>query len=211
MGSRLFGVSADNEPEPFEWGHGYLLQEYGWGRRLMCSTDGDRIAFLERLMSRYPGPFQLKFILEDNQGVPEMPTGRYHSPLDLTATQISYFFHEFSEFLSTDGRHHLMISSATGGAVVYDQHDYFFVYGGIDELLQEFQAEGYTERDYRLGTHGHKVHSDVEPLRRLLRYWPWTWSQLEATDTSRHRVGLLRYAWLKVRAWWFDRTRKFPD
>jgi hypothetical protein len=206
----LLGESGDLSL--FSWGNGYEIQHSRWGRRLICSSETPGVDFLRRLVFRYPGPFGITYVLEDNDGAPEFRRGRYHSPNLLTRAQLEIFLDDFREFFEEDGRHHLMVSCAkTNGMVVYDQHDYFFVYGGVDELVPKLICEGYQAREYELGRHGHRIGEELEPLRMLMSFREWKWRPLEVTDTTRHRAGRLEFAMMKLRAIWYNRTKRTPE
>jgi len=194
-----------------QWGRGYELQEYGWGKRVRCSTDGDRIHFLLALLERYPGPFSVTYILEDATATPRVEEGRY-SRSGLTRNQVEFFLQTYSDFLQHDSRHHIFINCLSkAGAIFYDQHDYFYVYGSPDQLLLKLRSEGFLPMSYELGEHLHTFQNDPAPLYDLMEFWPWTYTPLELTDVTRPRIGLLRFAWLKLRACWFDRTSRAPD
>lgn len=208
--SKVWIESEPGSLEPFAWGKGYELQVHDWGRRLLCSTDGDRIDFFLRLAGRYPGPFGFTYILEDSCGG-AYPEGRYVYGDELSQTQLEFFLRQFGEFLSWDGRHHLMLYCRTTSAtIVYDQHDYYFVYGRVEELLRELEAEGHAPTSFVLGQHGHKMESDSAEFQRLMEFWPWIRQPLEITDTTPERVGWWQFTRMKIRAWWFKRTRKAP-
>jgi hypothetical protein len=210
--SRLSLLTESGDFVPHSWGNGYQDQQFRWGRRLICSSESAGVDFLSRLVFRYPGPYHVTYVLEDNDGAPEFRRGRYISPNALTEAQLRIFLDEFRQFLEEDGRHNLMIRCAkTDGTVVYDQHDYFFVYGGIGDLLRELVDEGYQPRTYGLGRHGHQIGHDIEPLQRLMAFRRWQGGPLEATDTPRHRAGLFDYVMMKLRAIWNDWTNRAPD
>lgn len=210
--TKLMLVDDQKQLQDFSWGNGYCVQEYRWGKRILCSTDGDRMEFFLRLVSRNPGPYGLTYILEDNDRTPDFRRGRYIANAPMTFDQLKYFTDEFHEFLCEDGRHHLMVHcKATGGAVIYDQHDYYYVYGQLDALEIELSREGFEPRGYELAIHGHLINQDPAELHRLMQFRPWMWRELEATDTSREQVGLWQYIKMKSRAKWYDWTRKAPD
>jgi hypothetical protein len=199
-----------NKPVPKIWGRGYELQEFRWGRRIRCSTDGDRVEFLRSLLDRYPGPFAITYVLEDKHRT-SYREGRYRSP-SLTRQQVDFFLEKFSDFIQNDGRHHIYVSCSTsGGAVIYDQHDFFFVYGSLDQHMLRLRSEGFRPTAYDLREHAHAIKGDSAALDELLRFWPWAYSPPEITDVTTSRIGILRFAWLKLKAWWHDRTRRVPD
>lgn len=209
---KLFILDEKGNRQPKQWGNGWLLQEFPWGRRILCSTVDDRMSFLLSLISAYPGPFKIAYVLEDNVGLEDAPMGRYEIK-DRTLVQVEHFVSEFGDLIQFDGRHHFHVG-CPDRTVVYDQHDYFLVYGDIDALQGLLIERGYRKLDYELGVHAHLMGPDVSPIRQLLDYWPWRWSGLEAPDTSAARVGKLEWFRLKVRAWrneWRCRLRGGSD
>ena len=170
------------------------------------------LTFLSGSLGDTPGPFLVTYVLEDNLKTPKFRRGRYVSSRSLSLPQTVYFLNEFRTFLAGDGRHGLIVNCLTSkGAVVYDQHDFFYVYGVLDSLIDELRSENCEERSYELPVHGHWIQDDSPELSRLMGFWHWTWKDLEATDTDSRREGLLRRIRMELRAWWFDRVNRTPD
>lgn len=167
---KLFVLDEQGNRQPKQWGNGWLLQEYSWGRRILCSTDDDRMSFMLSLISTYAGPYTVAYVLEDSAGLEGARMGRYEIG-DRTLVQVEHFLTEFGDLIQFDGRHHFHVG-CPDRTVVYDQHDYFFVYGDIDSLQSQLIERGYRELDYELGVHGHLMGPDVSLIRQLLDYWP---------------------------------------
>jgi hypothetical protein len=208
--AKLLAPDESGVMAPFTWGKAYRYETYYWGNRIMCSTDEDRIDWLVELASRYPGPFDLNYILEDESGRHNYPEGRYMKS-SVSLDQLKFFFHEFHDFLAFDGRHHVMVHcNTTRGMVVFDQHDYFYVYGGLDSLLQDLKQRGFIERSFVLGRHGHPIKEESPDLHRLMEFWPWNWRALEATDITKERLGFFQNLRLQIRSRWHSFTHRFP-
>lgn len=209
--TKLVLPGDQDEPLSFSWGMAFDLHDRPWGKRLMCSTDGDRMAFFLRLVARTSGPFDLVYVLEDNTNSPQFAKGRYLSNSPLTLDQVKYFADEFHDFLCDDGRHHLVTRcTATNATVVYDQHDYYYVYGEAAALAAELESEGFVSRTFELGIHGHRIDVDSAELPRLLELRPWIWQELEAPDTSADQVGSFAYLKMRIRAKWKEFKWKPP-
>lgn len=208
---RLLVYDSAGHLVPHTWGKKVQLQTPHFGKRLLCSTDGNPLEFLLWLLERKAGPYQLCFIQAHLRQPSRIKPCRYWSPKDLTRVQIKTFSEEFEGFLLNDGGYQLLVNCGDGRPIVFDDHDYFYIYGAVDDLYQTLKEQGWSEDSFSLGDHGHRISDNDGELKRLLAYWPWFKARIEATDVPLEHQPLWSRVKLKARAYWFDHTRGHKD
>lgn len=205
--AKLIITGPDGEPQPYKPRDAYVREQtYGvW--RLAVSTGRPRMDFMLECAARYPGPFWITYVME-SEGF-GMEPGRYHGPTGQTITQIGYFLHQFAPFLESDGRHHIWVScEATDGIIVYDQHDFFYLYQQLDEHESALAEAGFTnDFEYPFTEqHLHVFPPRTDGLEQeLWKFWDWHYGPLALSDTFRRDPNPVRRWWSsakeRIRLW----------
>ena len=205
--AKLYRAISPTELVPFVPDNQFQLSTTKLGTRLIFSTNEDRIEMFKHMLDLYPGPFFITVVVQEPHGALVTP-GRMYSERDKTRVQIDYFLDYFHDYISFGGMFHLWIScQSSDGIIVYDQHDYFFVYQRAQEAAAFFRERGYREQEIELEfDHAHSERIDIVPgTKEMLDYGNWMWSQLELTDVARPRAKSMQILILKFRHWFGTR------
>ena len=173
------------------------------GNRAFATTNLDRILVMKRLLDLFPGPFSLLLVIQEPNGA-FMHAGRYTSEEGKSRIHVDYFLDYFHDYISYDGFLHLWICcDSTGGKVIYDQHDWFNIYGKADESESVFRELGFVEREAeKLPPHAHCKRHDIYPgTKEMLEYGTWRLSPLELADVARPEKKSLLNSYLGIRSW----------
>ena len=175
-------LDEDGNPVPHNYGNVFFVQPCGNTQRLVIGPSTGQVRMLERLAALFdPQPIHLLYVLmlSHSGNAP----GRYQSPPLQTLAELNDFLETFSEFLETDGRHHLWISNGAD-LLVYDQHNVIFAYGSLAKFQAVLEAERYTNSPFWFpAPHTHAfspANADLET--RLLACLPWQRSELQPGD-----------------------------
>lgn len=165
----------DGSLVPYDWGNQFTVEEAAGDKRLLATTSTDRIAFLIEMLRPYPGPLIVCYVLiEDKPGLPMRP-GYYYSP-EVNLDQVIDFLTEFQDMFVYDGSQavHLLCKSS-GGLVVYDEHDLYFLYGDFSSQLELLRSRGYADGgDFCLDRHAHFFRDSFSLwIFELFKLWPW--------------------------------------
>jgi len=180
---------GDNAFEPLRWGDTYLQsgasQVLGSPMyRILVSVEGNRIDFIKEVLDRIPEPFGIYYI-------PIFPpsrrvkTGRYHSPQDLSRTQVKAFLDEFRDFLSDFGEHHIwIIGFRSDEKIVWESIDYFNLYLRSNEIIGELIHRGFMQGEFdHYRTFARRAPTENEDRsEEILRYFNWDRWPLEWED-----------------------------
>ncbi len=208
--AKLYRADSEEKIFPFQPENRVEFQSQDSGSRLIVSTSQDRIDFFKSIIDLFPGPYFITLVIQEPFGAFQQ-AGRYYSERDKTRLQIDYFLDYFHDFISYDGFHHLWITcESTDGIIVYDQHDYFFIYVKAEEARQKLLAEGFVEGDVRVDfPHMHRSRAEIVPgPKEILKYGSWYLSNLEIQDVATPERKTLRNYWLRIRNWNAQRKAK---
>lgn len=201
--AKIYRAESEDKILPFQPENRIQFQTQYSGSRAIISTDRDRIEFYKAILDLYPGPFFITLVIQQPFGAFQQ-AGRYHSDRGKTRIQIDYFLDYFHDFISYDGFHHLWVTcETTDGIIVYDQHDYFYVYAKAEEARQKFLAEGFVEGEVKVDfPHVHRSRTEIVPgAGEILKYGSWYLSNLEIQDVATPERKTLRNYWLRLRNW----------
>ncbi len=100
---------------------------------------------------------------------------RYEVSLGLD--QIHELLNSFEAFLGSDARHHVWFHSLEpgGGTIIWDEHNWLYYYGRLDQLEQSLTASGYHEQKPEIPfPHLHNESAENNPImEQLLSAYPW--------------------------------------
>ncbi len=181
----------------------YDLEETVLGTRLLVETKMDRVEMFKKLLDVYPGPFFLTVVVQEPYGAFKT-AGRYHSEYDKTRIQVDYFLDYFHDFICYSGFIHVWVTcQTTKGIVVYDQHDYYFVYEKALEAAEIVKGLGFVEGSINPDfAHAHSSRPDIHPgPEELLNYGNWRLESLQIQDVARPEEKTIRNMYLRFRNW----------
>lgn len=208
--AKLFQALDSESLVPFVPENVYERNETELGVRLLVSTSMDRIEMFKMLLDFYPGPFFVTVVVQEPYGAFDK-AGRYHGDYDKSRMQIDFFLDYFHDFISYSGFIHVWVTcQTTKGILVYDQHDYYFVYEKAEEAAEKLAGLGFQEG--KIGADFHHAHSsrpDIVPGgKELLEYGSWRLEGLEIQDVARPDKKTVKNAYLRLRSWWMTRRIK---
>jgi len=129
-------------------------------------------------------PLDLLYLLHTSRCGSEL--GRYQSP-PLKKETLRALANEFSEFLSTDGRHDVWLHSRSPeSTLVWDRDNLIHAYGPLDRFVEVLQREGLVEGDVSIPVpHTHHYHARFDDdERRILEHFEWTRTPLKPSDAQ---------------------------
>ena len=177
------------------------------GDRAIVSTTIDRIDLFKQFLNLFPGPFTILVVIQQPY-LAFKKRGRYTSESDKTHIQVEFFLDTFNDYISFDGFHDLWVCcESSNGKVIYDQHDWYYIYGKAREAENILRSLGFIEREVPLPPHhAHCQRHDIHPgTHELLDYTKWFLNPLLPSDVVRSfpktpKDLLTRYrSWLEFR------------
>jgi hypothetical protein len=174
-----FGRDKD---EQFRYHDAYELQTVAGTSRLAIGPSISHCELFLELASCLPEPLRVLYVLVLSRRQ-QHEEARYESG-PVSRQQIAAFATAFSEFLESDGRHHIWIAHPDVGTIVYDRHQTLYAYGPLDAYLTVLQRRGLQAGIVDVpAPHWHRYHPHFDDAEAaLIRYWPWRRAPLKESD-----------------------------
>lgn len=141
--------------------------------RILVATSGSATQLLTELLSFFPGPYRLVYLLVTP---PEGFEPMKYEANGVNQDQIVNLFDQFHDFLESDARHHLWIHSEGGrGTLICDEHDWVYAYGNLEAVEQFLLERGFKEEMPTIPfPHLHNESNANDPqMEALLRHFDW--------------------------------------
>lgn len=165
--------------------HGNLAQPTTRkGRAVWLFAPSDRhLDLLLSVGATFAPPLRFRYVLL--VALDRWKEGRYTHRQLLSLQSLSELLLPYADFLEQDARHHIIVETESGSdGIIYDQHNFLYVYGDGDslankELISRFK-EGHAEMP---SPHSHHYHEEFDRgLLDLLGADVWDYSELTEED-----------------------------
>ena len=166
------------------WKNEYAFQRTTGPDRLIITAEKNQTRLIYNLITAAADKFDLLYILLISR-TGNKP-GRYQSPEPLSKNELREFLNKYENYLETDGRHHLWISSAeTDDLIVYDHHNVLYAYGPVKTYSDILDQNSFKKTDTILfpvpHTHQYNRENDEEE-NDMIHNNEWRYFELEAGD-----------------------------
>jgi hypothetical protein len=156
--------------------------------RVVAAPAGRQIELLLEMSRCLPEPFGILYVLTVRRGTRDI--GRYQHPEQLSRAAMESLVGGFGDFFEKDARHALWVTSLNKlDILVYDQHDWIFSYGPLEEYEKILAQNGLRPGEVRRPephTHHYNAEFDREE-DRLMASAAWRWTPLRKGDDDRDR------------------------
>ncbi len=183
MNSFKFGVPEGEVLVPFTYDPTYYLDQTSGTNRLVIAPATGHVDLLLDLSRLISGPFGILYVLIVSRLDSEL--ARYQCPEPLMRSQMEAFISEFHDFLESDGRHHLWITSLPENAtLVYDNHNLIYAYGPFERFVDTLERQGLNESTISIPfPHAHRYNLEFDRSEaEVLNYWRWKMLPLTEQD-----------------------------
>jgi len=179
-----FGAGSEQR-ESYQYHNVFERQRFSDGEeRLRIGPGRGHVELMIELIERLSEPLRLLYVLVAARGRDQ--PGRYEAASGMSFDDTENFLKEFADFLQSDGRHHLWVSSPGFGTIVYDRHDVLYAYGPLDKFVEVLQANGLKEGKVEVpAPHWHGYHQDFDEAQsQVLSRFQWIHSKLRTGDDA---------------------------
>lgn len=172
FGAKLGAWDPVNGWSPIHWANTYVQESISGVSRLLVAPQRP-LEFVKNVLDIYGERFRLVYLLVTP------PDGydfaRYEID-SLSLEQVQSFLTEFGDFLGRDARHHIWLHALDGGGtIIWDEHDWVYLYGHLGSVTQLLQDRNFTEGKPEIPfphLHSEDPAQNLE-MQRLLAALPW--------------------------------------
>ncbi len=172
FGAKLGAWDPINAWSPVTWADNFTHESISGVSRLLVAPR-QPLDFVSKVLSVYGERFRLVYLLVTP------PDGYKFSRYEIeqiTLNDVQSLLLEFGEFLGRDARHHVWLHALDGGGtIIWDEHDWVYLYGHLNSATQFLETEGFTEGKPEIPfPHLHNEDPEQTPeMERLLAALPW--------------------------------------
>jgi hypothetical protein len=172
FGAKLGAWDPVNGWSPIHWSDTYAAESISGVSRLLVAPR-QPLSFVVDALALYGNSFKLVYLLVTP------PDGYEFARYELDALnreEVSSVLEEFGGFLGGDARHHIWIHALDGGGtLIWDEHDWVYLYGHLASATDLLQSKGFREGKPEIPfPHLHNEDPDqTSEMERLLKALPW--------------------------------------
>ncbi len=186
-------LDKNNELVTYENHDTWCIRESSAVKRIIIAPKSNQIELLLEIAKGFESPLRIFYALF-RPGNSSIERGRYHCPDYLNYEDVEIFCKKFSNYLETDGRHHLWIFSANDKGIkqflIYDNHRLLQVFDDVDRIKDILEKKNFREEEISVPEpHIHLSNPDNDVFEReLLDYWDWVHSPFRHKVKETYRV-----------------------
>lgn len=172
FGAKLGAWDPVSGWSPIHWQDTYVRESISGVARILVAPSMP-LHFISQALGLYGERFRLVYLLVTPPDGYDF--GRYEADL-LSIEEVLEFLLEFGEFLGRDARHHVWIHALDGGGtIIWDEHDWVYLYGHLESVEALLAQQGFTEGKPEIPfPHLHNEDPELNSeMERLLAALPW--------------------------------------
>ena len=155
------GCHKDNELQEYVHPDLYHVEQSSGIERVVMGLSKSHIDTVLELAAMFYEPFYIVYVLHTSHIDNE--SGRYQSKAN-SYSQVNTLFTNFKDFFENDSRHDVCLYSPQSNAtIVYDRHNFIYLYGFVDKQLDSIQRKGLKQKAFTIPfPHVHCYHEEYD-------------------------------------------------
>jgi hypothetical protein len=181
----MFKIGNLENKEELFWNDIFTVEKYPTFSRIVIGCKSQEIPLILEFCKEIEGPFGVLHVLLVSRMRKE--SGRYQIPKPLSYAELESFLYEHREYFECDGRQHLWVSSVSGeGQFIYDNHNFIYAYGDIENHINKLISKGFNEGEIKIpAPHCHNYHSELDSEEDSVNNaFKWSYSPLRESDNT---------------------------
>lgn len=161
------GYHKDNELKKYVHPDLYHVEQSSGVERIVLGLSKKHVDTVLELATQYCEPFYILYVLHTSHADHEQ--GRYQSKA-FSYFEVCTLFNTFKDFFENDSRHDVWLHSPQSNAtIVYDRHNFIYVYGFDDEQLASIEGKELEKKVFTIPfPHVHCYHAEYDILETKL-------------------------------------------
>lgn len=155
------GYHKDNELKEYVHSDLYHFEKCSGMERIVMGLSKNHVDTVLELAVPFIEPFTMLYVLHTSHTGQEH--GRYQS-MAMSYNEVQALFTSCKDFFQNDSRHDIWLHSPQSNAtIVYDRHNFIYLYGFADEQLNSIKRRGLEKKEFTIPyPHVHCYHAEYD-------------------------------------------------